>query len=102
STGRGQPDLDTLHSLMWGFYGCIRDAVQPYAGTLKPPMGDRVLAVFGAPVAQEDHAVRAGLAALALLQRVDEWQRTAGIPADAGLAVRIGLHTGRVLVGGLS
>jgi DNA-binding winged helix-turn-helix (wHTH) protein len=96
----GQPDLDTLHSLMWGFYRCVRDAVQHYGGDLKPLTGDRVLAVFGAPVAYEDHAVRAGLAALVLLQRVDEWQRTAGIPADAGLAVQIGLHTGPVVVGG--
>jgi predicted ATPase/class 3 adenylate cyclase len=96
-----QHDLDELHRLMRAFYGCVWDAVQPYGGALQTPMGDRALVVFGAPAAQEDHALRAGLAALALLQRMDEWQRAAGISADAGLAVRIGLHTGRVVVGGL-
>ena len=47
-------------SLMQAFYACVQDTVQQYGGTLQPPMGDRVLAMFGAPLAQEDHVVRAG------------------------------------------
>ena len=94
-------DLDALYSLMQAFYACVQDTVQQYGGTLQPPMGDRVLAMFGAPLAQEDHVVRAGLAALALLQRLDEEPCPAGTSADVRLAVRIGVHTGRMVVGGL-
>ncbi len=94
-------DLDALYSLMQAFYACVQDTVQQYGGTLQPPMGDRVLAMFGAPLAQEDHVVRAGLAALALLQRLDEEPCPAGTSADVRLAVRIGVHTGLMVVGGL-
>ena len=94
-------DLDALYSLMQAFYACVQDTVQQYGGTLQPPMGDRVLAMFGAPLAQEDHVVRAGLAALALLQRLNEEPCPAGSSADVRLAVRIGVHTGLMVVGGL-
>jgi class 3 adenylate cyclase/DNA-binding winged helix-turn-helix (wHTH) protein len=94
-------DLDALYSLMQAFYACVQDTVQQYGGTLQPPMGDRALAVFGAPLAQEDHVMRAGLAALALLQRLDEEPCPAGPSVDVRLAVRIGVHTGRMVVGGL-
>ena len=46
---------------MQAFYACVQDTVQQYGGTLQPPMVDRALAVFGAPLAQEDHIVRAGV-----------------------------------------
>ena len=94
-------DLDALYSLMQAFYACVQDTVQQYGGTLQPPMGDRVLAMFGAPLAQEDHVVRAGLAALALLRRLNEEPCPAGSSADVRLAVRIGVHTGLMVVGGL-
>ena len=87
-------DLDTLYSLTQAFYRASRTTTQQYGGTLQPPMGDRVLAMFGAPLAQEDHVVRAGLAALALLQRLDEEPCPAGMSAGVRLAVRIGVHTG--------
>ncbi len=98
---RAADDLDALYSLMQAFYACVQDTVQQYGGTLQPPMGDRALAVFGAPLAQEDHVMRAGLAALALLQRLDEEPCPAGMSMDMRLAVRIGVHTGRMVVGGL-
>src|SRR5215475_10393167 len=94
-------DLDALYSLMQAFYGCVQDAVQQYGGTLQPPMGDRVLAMFGAPLAQEDHVMRAGLAALALLWRLNAEPCPVGSSANVRLAVRIGVHTGLMVVGGL-
>jgi predicted ATPase/DNA-binding winged helix-turn-helix (wHTH) protein/class 3 adenylate cyclase len=94
-------DLDALYSRMQAFYVCVQDTVQQYGGTLQPPMGDRVLAIFGAPLAQEDHVVRAGLAALAFLRRLDATPGPAGMSADVRLAVRIGIHTGPMVVGGL-
>ena len=77
---RASDDLDTLYSLTQAFYACVQDTMQQYGGTLQPPMGDRVLAMFGAPLAQEVHVVRAGLAALALLQRLAEEPCPAGSP----------------------
>jgi DNA-binding winged helix-turn-helix (wHTH) protein/class 3 adenylate cyclase len=71
-----------------------RDAVQQYGGTLYPVVGECIIAIFGAPIAQEDHAQRAVLAALDLQHRV----REAG--GDA-LAVRLGVHTGMVAVHGI-
>ena len=58
-----------------------------------------MLAVFGAPVAQEDHAQRAVLAALDLQRRVREASMEGrALPSDA-LELRVGLHTGPVAVG---
>src|SRR5215467_2999324 len=94
-------DLDALYSMMQAFYTCVQDTVQQYGGTLQPPMGDRVLAIFGAPLAQEDHVARAGLVALALLQRLDEAPGPSGTAVDVRLAVRIGVHTGLMVVAGL-
>jgi class 3 adenylate cyclase len=73
---RLQPVLDAMTA-----------AVHAYGGTVSKLLGDGVLALFGAPVAREDHAVRAALAALDLLATV-----------PSGVAVRIGLHSGEVLL----
>ena len=71
-----------------------RDMVQQYGGTLHPVVGECIIAVFGAPIAQEEHAQRAVLAALDLQHRIRE-------VSDNVLAVRLGVHTGVVAVHGL-
>ncbi len=79
-------------------YTLARDAVQKYGGSLQPVVGDHILAVFGAPMAQEDHAQHAALAALELQRRVREARLGAGgFPADFP-GLRVGLHTGPVAV----
>jgi predicted ATPase/class 3 adenylate cyclase/DNA-binding winged helix-turn-helix (wHTH) protein len=92
--------LDALHSLMRALYALARTEVHRYGGTLQSVAGDRFMALFGVPVAQEDHARRAVLAALGLLQRVAQ-QVTQGSPGGDPWAVRLGLHTGLVAVGGI-
>jgi class 3 adenylate cyclase len=73
-------------------------AVHRYEGTVNQVMGDGIMALFGAPVAHEDHAVRACYAALvirtALRQYSDEAQRTYGLSVD----FRVGLNSGEVIV----
>jgi class 3 adenylate cyclase len=73
-------------------------AVHRYEGTVNQVMGDGIMALFGAPIAHEDHAVRACYAALALqaaLRRYsDEVRRTHGLPVD----FRVGLNSGEVVV----
>jgi class 3 adenylate cyclase/tetratricopeptide (TPR) repeat protein len=76
----------------------MMDAVHRYEGTVNQIMGDGIMALFGAPIAHEDHAVRACYAALALqaaLRRYsDEVRRTHGLPVD----FRVGLNSGEVVV----
>jgi class 3 adenylate cyclase/tetratricopeptide (TPR) repeat protein len=76
----------------------MMDAVHRYEGTVNQVLGDGIMALFGAPVAHEDHAVRACYAALAMqgaLRRyADEVRRTHGLPVQ----MRVGLHSGEVVV----
>ena len=74
------------------------DAVHEYEGTVNQVMGDGIMALFGAPIAQEDHAVRAGYAALRIQDGVrryaEQVRRESGLP----VAVRIGINSGDVVV----
>ena len=76
----------------------MMEAVHRYEGTVNQVMGDGVMALFGAPVAHEDHAVRACYAALRMQETVrryaEEVYRTQGIP----LQIRVGLNSGEVVV----
>ena len=73
-------------------------AVHRYEGTVHENMGDGIMALFGAPIAHEDHAVRACYAALAMQAAVKQYaievQRTRGVP----IQIRVGLNAGEVVV----
>ena len=73
-------------------------AVHRYEGTVNQVMGDGIMALFGAPLAHEDHAVRACYAALAMQAAVKQYaaevQRTQGVPVQ----IRVGLNAGEVVV----
>lgn len=71
------------------------EAVAAYGGIVSQLLGDGVLALFGAPVAQEDHALRACLAAVDLHRRV----RTAAADGAPRFDVRIGIDSGELAVG---
>ncbi|MGV3572469.1 MAG: ATP-binding protein [Ramlibacter sp.] len=71
----------------------MSESVEEYGGTISQLLGDGLLALFGAPVAQEDHALRACLAAIAMQQRI---RQTA---TERPLQVRVGIHSGEVVVG---
>src|SRR2546427_6390198 len=76
----------------------MMEAVHRYEGTVNQVMGDGIMALFGAPLAHEDHAVRACYAALRMQESVKryagEMRRTTGVP----LAIRVGLNSGEVVV----
>jgi predicted ATPase/class 3 adenylate cyclase/DNA-binding winged helix-turn-helix (wHTH) protein len=91
---------EAMYHLMYDVLALAQDTVQRYEGTLIQVSGDGFLALFGAPVAQEDHARRAVLAALELCQRLRVPHAIRGQPH--GVAVRLGLHTGPVVVGPLA
>jgi class 3 adenylate cyclase len=92
-------DPEDLHNVMDGCFRGLMDAVHRFEGTVNQFTGDGVMALFGAPIAHEDHAVRAVAAALetqrALRAYAGELQRTRAL--EFGL--RIGLNTGPVVVG---
>jgi class 3 adenylate cyclase len=76
----------------------MMEAVHRYEGTVNQVMGDGIMALFGAPLAHEDHAVRACYAALRMQESVrqyaDEVQRSHG----AVVKIRVGLNSGEVIV----
>jgi class 3 adenylate cyclase/tetratricopeptide (TPR) repeat protein len=76
----------------------MMDAVHRYEGTVNQVLGDGIMALFGAPVAHEDHAVRACYAALAMQTAMR--RHTAEVRQSHGLEMqmRVGLHSGEVVV----
>lgn len=91
--------LDATHSLMQTIYTMALDEMQRYDGTIQHVTSNGFLALFGAPVAQEDHARRAVLAALRLQQRLRHSQPVPRLPSGADLEVSMALHTGLVALG---
>jgi class 3 adenylate cyclase len=76
----------------------MMEAVHHYEGTVNQVMGDGIMALFGAPLAHEDHAVRACYAALRMQESVAQYAegvfRSQGVP----LQIRVGLNSGEVVV----
>jgi class 3 adenylate cyclase len=76
----------------------MMEAVHRYEGTVNQVMGDGIMALFGAPLAHEDHAVRACYAALRMQEGVKQHaegiRRREGIP----MQIRVGLNSGEVVV----
>jgi class 3 adenylate cyclase/tetratricopeptide (TPR) repeat protein len=77
------------------------EAVHWYEGTVNRVMGDGIMALFGAPIAHEDHAVRACYAALRMQETIKRYaadvQRTCG----AAVTIRVGLNSGEIVVCGV-
>lgn len=73
--------------------------VQRFGGTVDKFTGDGVMAVFGAPVALEDHAVRACLAALEMQDSIGQLAAQVDNQDGVELALRIGLNSGQVIAG---
>jgi len=79
----------------------MMEAVHRYEGTVSNLMGDGIMALFGAPLSHEDHAVRACYAALRMQESVSRYadgvRRTEGVP----IQIRVGLNSGEVVVGAI-
>jgi class 3 adenylate cyclase/tetratricopeptide (TPR) repeat protein len=92
-------DAEEWHKIMDRFFAVLSDGVHRFQGSINQFTGDGIMALFGAPVAHEDHAQRACYAALQLkddLRRyAEELKRTTGL----SFLVRMGLNSGDVAVG---
>jgi class 3 adenylate cyclase/tetratricopeptide (TPR) repeat protein len=92
---------ETMHLLLNRFFELALSEVHRYEGTINQFLGDGFMALFGAPIAHEDHARRAALAALGLQKLLDEHRAELGEREGMELKVRMGINTGWVVVGGI-
>src|SRR5262245_22875378 len=76
----------------------MMEAVHRYEGTVNQVMGDGIMALFGAPVAHEDHAVRACYAALRMQENVTKYAEEVRRSHAAAVKIRIGVNSGEVVV----
>ncbi len=76
----------------------MMEAVHRYEGTVNQVMGDGIMALFGAPVAHEDHAVRACYAALRMQELVARYAEEARRAHGVNVQIRVGLNSGEVVV----
>jgi class 3 adenylate cyclase/tetratricopeptide (TPR) repeat protein len=93
-----QQDAEEAGRLFDRVLTLMMEAVHRFEGTVHQTLGDGIMAVFGVPVAQEDHAARACFAALRMQETVsafaDEVRRKLGL----SVLIRIGLHAGEVVL----
>ena len=76
----------------------MMEAVHRYEGTVNQVMGDGIMALFGAPIAHEDHAVRACYAALRMQDAVKRYAEHVHRMEGAPIQIRVGLNSGEVVV----
>jgi adenylate cyclase len=90
---------DELSRLLTEFFTLASDAVFACGGTIDKFIGDAVMAFFGAPLEQPDHAERAVAAALKIREGMAAWNTERGTRGDPPLEVRIAVNTGEAIVG---
>ncbi len=96
-----QQDPEEWRKIMQRFFSILADAVTRYEGTVDKFTGDGIMAVFGAPVAHEDHARRACCAALQMLDDVAEYAAELRRGPGLNFSTRIGINSGEVVAGAI-
>jgi class 3 adenylate cyclase len=94
-----QVDPEEWHKIMDRFFAILSEGVHRFEGTINQYTGDGIMALFGAPIAHEDHAQRACYAALHLRDAVREYANEVRVRLGIPFGVRIGLNSGEVVVG---
>lgn len=98
----GGRDAEQAQVILDALLRTMVDAVHRYEGTVNQILGDGIMAIFGAPIAHEDHAVRAACAALAIQDAMRPgagaaWEKLGAVPQ-----VRIGLNSGVVIIAAMN
>ncbi|PYQ30544.1 MAG: hypothetical protein DMF56_06965 [Acidobacteria bacterium] len=81
------------------FFTAAVDAIFAYGGTLDKFIGDAVMAFFGAPIPQDDHADRAIMAGLMMQERIDDWNAERAKSDLPPVRIRVGINSGPAFVG---
>jgi class 3 adenylate cyclase/tetratricopeptide (TPR) repeat protein len=92
-------DPEAMHQIMDQALRLMAEAIHRYEGTVNQFLGDGLMALFGAPVALEDHALRAVLAALMIQETINAYNEQLKSERDVEIRLRLGLNTGLVVVG---
>jgi class 3 adenylate cyclase/tetratricopeptide (TPR) repeat protein len=92
-------DPEAMHEVMDHALRLMAEAVHRYEGTVNQFLGDGLMALFGAPVALEDHAFRGVQAALAIRETLSGYSEQLNRDRSVELQLRLGLNTGLVVVG---
>ena len=94
----GDRDPEEARKLLDPVLEHMMEAVHRYEGTVNQVMGDGIMALFGAPLAHEDHAVRACYAALRMQESVKTYADDVRRSHAAVVKIRVGLNSGEVVV----
>ena len=94
-----QLEPEEWHAILDRFFAILTDGVHRFEGTVNQYTGDGIMALFGAPIAHEDHAQRACYAALGLRETLKAYADALRIEQGLNLSVRMGLNSGEVVVG---
>jgi class 3 adenylate cyclase/tetratricopeptide (TPR) repeat protein len=94
-------DPEEVHEIMDGCFRILMDEIHRYEGTINQFTGDGVMALFGAPVAHEDHAKRACFAALSIQDALRGFSEKLEKKYGFKFKMRIGLNSGLVVVGSI-
>jgi predicted ATPase/class 3 adenylate cyclase len=92
-------DPERLHQLLGQVLHLVAEAVHRYEGTVNQYLGDGLMALFGAPIAIEEHPLRAVQAALAIQETIRGYSAQVQREHGAELRLRVGINTGPVVVG---
>ena len=95
-------DPEAFSRIMSRFFAILTEGVERFEGFVDKFTGDGIMALFGAPIAHEDHAQRACYAALHLRDRARQYADELRVSSGINFSVRIGLNSGEVIVGSIS
>ncbi len=87
------------HQILDRFFAILSHGVHRYEGTVNQYTGDGIMALFGAPIAHEDHALRACRAALDMQAELRAYANELRLSMGLNLSVRTGINSGEVVVG---
>jgi predicted ATPase/class 3 adenylate cyclase len=91
-------DPEEWRSILERFFEILTEGVHRFEGTVNQFLGDGIMALFGAPIAHEDHALRACYAALALQNAIRTYAETVRRRHGMLLQLQVGLNSGEVVV----
>jgi class 3 adenylate cyclase/tetratricopeptide (TPR) repeat protein len=94
-------DPEEIHHIMDGCFKILMDEIHQYEGTINQFTGDGIMALFGAPIAHENHAQRACYAALCIQRKLEDYAKKLKAGYGVEFKMRLGINTGLVMVGAI-
>ena len=96
----GRPPQEIVNTLN-EYFEVMVDILFKYSGTLDKFVGDEIIGLFGAPIAIDDAPFKAVACALAMLQALEEFNRTRAAENQAAIRIGVGINTGNVITGSI-